>query len=400
MVALNGLFMIDFLEIRCTFKHSILPNLVKAWPRLGLGALGVPLEQSINREGETYSTRHPWESIPSSYEGMAFKICDYRYTKLDDFYIILKCSPAKIMLGHNVFGSSDFQDCFLAMISLFTETYPQVMEHLDQSSWFLNHIDITYFSRTTSQHLVTAFINSLHTVSYGQVKSRTGYNGTAYFGKKSSRLKKIKVYSKYDELLASIEKIKRRPDGELLIDEIYTPELLQWAKEMIRWEVSLYHRYLERRGLDCRVIELIKNNNLSQNRLIEHWKDSLRGLFKAFEGKEMKTINEENTRAELRLKFSKITPTGKTTHTTADGAFRTFLLIKEKGWLNAQDLLPKRTFYRHVSMLTECGLSRAALQNMAGSDSSNVIPFMRFIEVKFEEQFPPWFDQSTLKRTA
>lgn len=392
--------MIDFLELRCDFKSGFF-NGAKDWPFLELGSLGVPLEMSIDRNGEPFNTRHPWESIPSSYEGMAFKICDYRYTKLDDFYIILKCSPAKIMLGHNVFGSSDFKDCFLAMVELFSEAYPQVMAELDQSSWYLNHIDITYFSRASSQSQVSSFINSLHSVSYGQVKSRTGYNGTAYFGKKNSRLKKIKVYAKHQELLANIEKIQKKPDGASFIESVYTPNLLAWSERMVRWELSLYHRYLERRGIDCNVIELLENKNLSEKKLIKLWQEGMKDLFRAFEGKEMKTINDEQVRNDLRAKYSKVTPKGNITFTAADNAFRTYLLIKEKGWLGAQSLFPGKTFYRHVSQIHECGISRATLQNMNGlDDGSNIVPFVRFITVDFAEQFPPWFDQSALKRVA
>lgn len=392
--------MIDFLELRCTFKHQEIIGR-KNWPKLELGSLGVPLEQSIDRNAEVYNTRHPWESIPSSYEGMAFKICDYRYTQLDDFYIILKCSPAKIMLGHNVFGSSNLKDCFLAMVELLNDAYPQVMAELDQTTWYLNHIDITYFSRARSQNEVKAFINSLHSVSYGQVKSRTGYDGTAYFGKKNSRLKKIKVYSKLCELLTYIDKLNKKPDGQILIESVYTQELLAWAEKMVRWELSLYHRYLERRGIDCNVLELLQNNNLSEKKLIKLWKEGMKDLFTAFEGKEMKTINDEDIRTKLRANFAKTTPKGNITFTAADNAFRTYKLIKTEGWLNAQSLMGRASFYNHVAMLHDCGVSRAALQNLNGlSDGSNIIPFMRFITVEFGEQFPPWFDQSTLSRVA
>lgn len=387
--------MIDFLELRCDFKSSQSMG-VKRWTDVDLKKIGVKLEQSIDKDGEVYHTRHPWDSIPSSYEGMAFKICDYRDTQLDDFYIILKCSPAKIMLGHNLFGSSDFRDCFFAMVELFTEAYPQVMAELDLKTWYLNHIDITYFSRADSKHEATTFINALHCVSYGQVKSRTGYNGTAYFGKKKSRLKKIKVYSKFDELLASVEKLKNKPNCKKILDDVYTPELLSWSERMVRWELSLYHRYLERRGIDCNVIELLKNGNLSEKKLIKLWQEGMKDLFKAFEGREMKTINDDDIRENLRAKYSKVTSKGNITYTAADNAFRTFKLIKTDGWLNAQRLMSSKSFYRHVSMLHECGLSRAALQNMTGT-KSNVIPFTRFIAVEFGEQFPPWFDQSILK---
>jgi II/X family phage/plasmid replication protein len=39
-------------------------------------------------------------------------------------------------------------------------------------------------------------------------------------------------------------------------------------------------------------------------------------------------------------------------------------------------------------MLSECGVSRAALQNMHGIGESKVVPFTRFIGVEFGEQLP------------
>jgi II/X family phage/plasmid replication protein len=43
-------------------------------------------------------------------------------------------------------------------------------------------------------------------------------------------------------------------------------------------------------------------------------------------------------------------------------------------------------------MICECGVSRAALQNMNGLDNgAKIIPFVRFIEVDFGAQFPDWY---------
>ena len=73
----------------------------------------------------------------------------------------------------------------------------------------------------------------------------------------------------------------------------------------------------------------------------------------------------------------------------ADSAFRTYLDIRRDGWLVSRDSMSIRTFDHHVKMLTECGLSRAALQNMDGlNDGAQIIPFVRFIQVDFAAQFP------------
>jgi len=60
------------------------------------------------------------------------------------------------------------------------------------------------------------------------------------------------------------------------------------------------------------------------------------------------------------------------------------------------DTMNRRTFSRHVVKLCECGLSRAALQNMTGLDNGSVIiPFARFINIDFSAQFPEWYDQQS-----
>ncbi len=371
--------MIDKLTLRCSFKRFELEKSLRFG--LSLKHLGIPLEQSLNRDGEVINTRHSWESIPSNFSGMAFKVFDFRDTKLDDFYIEIKASPAKLMYGQNIYGSSDFVECAFFMIDFLYKSYPELAKHLVFESWTLENIDATYFSRADSNTEAMQFINALSNVSHGQTKSRTGYNGTAYFGQKNSRLKKIKVYAKHPETL---EILKKNPDIEAVIDE----QLLEFAVGMIRWEVTLHRRYMERKGLSCKLSDLIENNSLSKENLIKLWSDATKGLFKSLEGKEMKIANNNEVKELLRVKFSKTGKTGKVSYSAADSAFMTYEFLKIKGWLGTKESLSKPTFYRHISMLTEAGLSRAYLQNLNGMDKSNVIPFIRFIGVDFGAQLP------------
>ena len=212
-------YMIDILVFRCNFKrvqntNNPEPDLV--WPDFDLGILGIPLEKTYDREGDVISVRHPWERIPSSFEGMAFKVFDHRYDPLDKFYIEIKASPAKLMQGHNIFGSSDIYDCSFYLLELLYLTNPFVTERLDQSSWEMSQIDITYSTRAKDNHESNAFIRALQNVSYGQTKCRTGFGGTAYFGKKNSRLKKIKVYTKDDETKERMKENSLKSNGELI----------------------------------------------------------------------------------------------------------------------------------------------------------------------------------------
>lgn len=371
-------FMIDKLTLRCSFKRTLRD---KSSLRLELEHLGVPLQQSLDRDGQIINTRHSWESIPSSFSGMAFKIFDLRHTKFDDFYIVIKCSPAKLMYGQNIYGSSDLVECAFFMINFLHKNYPLLEKYLDFESWILEDIDITYFSRADSNTEAMQFINALSNVSHGQTKSRTGYNGTAYFGQKNSKLKKIKVYAKHPETL---EILKKNPAIEAVIDE----SLLEFAVGMVRWEVTLYRRYLERKGLSCKLSDLIENNSLSKENLITFWTGATKGLFKSLEGKEMKIANDNEVKELLRAKFSKVGKTGKVSYVAADSAFMTYQFLKMNGWLGVKSSFSNDKFYRHIRMLTEAGLSRAYLQNLNGIDKSNVIPFIRFIGVDFGAQLP------------
>lgn len=384
--------MIDMLVLRCDFmrvqnSNNPLPEMI--WPDFYLAELGIPLEQSIDRDGDISNTRHPWESIPSSYESMAFKVFDHRYDALDSFYIEIKASPAKIMQGHNVFGSSDIYDCSMHLLELLCMTYPQVSERLNHKSWSLSQIDITYSTRAKDNSQCRAFINALHNVSFGQTKSRTGYDGTAYFGKKSSRLKKIKVYSKWFEVQEIIKKNLKRQDGEIL-NEVYTVSLLDFTVGLIRWEVSLYHRYFERLGISTLLLDMIKERTFTPEKLQNYWKIGTLDLFKSLKGQTMKTLNTTEIKDALRCKFSKTSlKTGKVSTVLADSAFRTYNDIQRDGYLITSESMSRANFHRHIKMLTDCGLSRAALQNMNGlNDGAQIIPFVRFIEVNFCAQFP------------
>jgi II/X family phage/plasmid replication protein len=390
--------MIDKLVFRCDFLKTTLINGVFSWDNFQLAALGVPLEQSIDSNGLVFNTRHPWESIPSSYESMAFKIFDHRYDPLDMFYIEIKASPAKLMQGHNVYGSDDIYDCSMHLLELLCTTYPQLAERLDHSTWSLSQIDITYSSRAVDDREARLFINSLQNVSFGQTKSRTGYDGTAYFGKKNSRLKKIKVYLKSAEVVETVKKNDKRKDGDIY-NEVYIPELLNFSTGLIRWEVSLYHRYFERLGISTKLKDIFKNQTLTPTYLQKYWRLATHDLFTALKGQHMKLINDTEIQDALRVKYSKVSDkTGKVSTALADSAFRTYRDIRRDGWDIAGSLTSRVTFHRHVKMLTECGLSRAALQNMNGlDDGAQIIPFVRFIEVDFGSQFPEGYQQPAPK---
>ena len=382
--------MIDKFVFRCDFLKQFFPSQNRFdFPVFKLHELDIPLEVSLDADGDIMNVRHPWERIPSSFEGMAFKVFDTRYKGGNEaFFIEIKASPAKLMQGHNIFGSVDFCDCALRLIILLCSKYPVLASKLDFSSWYLAQIDITYSSRAKNDKEAKRFINALGKVSSGQTKSQTGYDGTAYFGKKNSRLKKIKVYAKHPEVLETIKKNEKKKDAFE-----YSAQLLDFSKGLIRWEVSLYHRYFERLGISCDLSDIIESGSFSAEYLRNYWRLSTADLFKALKGQEMKVVDNNAVLDALRAQFSRTSEkTGKTSTAFADSVFRTYLNLRRDGWENVKDSMVRNNFQVHVRTLCECGLSRAALQNMNGlDDGSKIVSFAEFMQVNFDAQHPDWF---------
>jgi II/X family phage/plasmid replication protein len=363
--------MIDKLVMRCRFHNA---------EDFDLKSLSIPLQATLDPDGEMYALRHAWESIPSSFTDLAFKVFDA--TEDHDPFIEIKASPAKLKQGHNVYGSDDLGECAYTLIEVLFKGYPALFGDLDYSSWEVVETDVTYHSWADSEHQAQEFIRALTNVSKGQTKNRTGYDSTAYFGKKNSRLKKIKVYLKLLEIMGFIQAEQRRGDPRKLLQH-YPPELLDWCKGMIRWEASLKKRWFERRGIPTNLFEMVKVFDAQA-----YWKEALSDLFEALEGKHMKTVRDEDVRNDLRRLFPTINQkTGTITYGKADAAYRTYRAIKSDGWIEVKSTMSDSSFYRHLDMISECGLSRAYLQNLH-QGGCEVIPFIRYATVEFRNQYP------------
>ncbi|WP_231109578.1 phage/plasmid replication protein, II/X family, partial [Vibrio nigripulchritudo] len=78
------------------------------------GAVGV-------EQYEVADLRHPFQSLPTHFTGMAFKI--YQGTKLRNPCIELKASPAKILQGHNIYGSTSIEVGAIEMLMALLNNY-------------------------------------------------------------------------------------------------------------------------------------------------------------------------------------------------------------------------------------------------------------------------------------
>ena len=94
---------------------------------------------------------HPYESIPSWASGMAVKSFTRPMNSWP--YVELKASPAKLLQGHNVYGTEDYKKCVYEMLGLLAISLPKLNAMLDVQTAHISSIDVTYSVRAASQQI-------------------------------------------------------------------------------------------------------------------------------------------------------------------------------------------------------------------------------------------------------
>ena len=90
----------------------------------------------------------------------------------------------------------------------------------------------------------------------------------------------------------------------------------------------------------------------------------------------------------LRSKLFTITKSGKTIYTKANNAFKFYCLIRQSGWEAVKAIYAESTFYDNVKALQDADIDRAHLQNLHKNPNGTVIPFVRLLELKLDQQLP------------
>lgn len=394
-----------------------------------LEGLGVPLQGEVSRDEEgnlqADHLRHPWESLSTGFTPMAFKVFHQTLGKRLEPGIELKASPAKLLQGHNVFGPTSIRSGGEVMLKWLAGSYPKLFSMLDIPATIVYGMDCTYSSRLSDERTAYQVIDSLTNVSNGQTKSGKGdnYASSAYFGSKKTRLKRLKAYLKHLEYQNQLEEMKRAGRSNLgvrrALNVMSDPRLIEWTKYLLRMEATVLHRWMARRNIPTNLSELcVYQERLeAEGRCLiqECWKAVTKDLFAAFEGVEMKVINDDKVYEALLEKFTKpgkvrhtkerieagvllpsISVQGKPSTAYAKALFRTYLSIKDYGWKHTKEALSNGAFYRHLDDLATVGLCKAVLQKLNENDrKSNVVPLLRFVEVDFSAQRPDWYVEPT-----
>ncbi len=346
---------------------------------------------------EVADLRHPYESLPTHFTGMAFKI--FQGTRFRNPCIELKASPAKIIQGHNVYGSTSIELGATEMIMAFYNNYPNVFDMLELSLATLDGIDATYSARIKTELQSKQVIQQLKNVTNKQMRTavRNEHETTVYFTRGSRHCDR-KAYLKgpeFNRQLQNLRTLQEKGDTshDRVIDVMSDPKLINFARNLVRFEAGAHRRYLDDMGVPKNLFEAIeyqKHYEQDGKSLIQDiWTKSFTPLLEALKGQRMNIFNDEEVHEKLKKTYFRITPKGNTSYAKADKIFRFYRSLVSDGYHAVyQSFTSRQTFSRHLNDLMAIGFSKAQLQNLQGNEKDNVIPLLQVIEIDFSQQRP------------
>jgi II/X family phage/plasmid replication protein len=328
-----------------------------------------------------------YESLPSSFSGMAFKF--FNNGRNCNPYVEIKCSPAKLLQGHNLYGFDDLELSSSNMIALLSVAYPDLYDLLDLTTIQVPDLDITYMTFIDTIKKQMLFLDHIKSISNGQTKSRgDSYASTGYFCAKNSRLKGLKIYLKHPEMLIDAEAMEKKGFKESA-NIIRREALTDRAKQSVRFEATIKKRFLQRKGIPTDLIGLCKYFRENPNGYKDLFNDAWSDVFKALEGQTMKATNDEDVYEKIKLVHDSVSArTGKISSINSNRVFAFYQTIKTMGYDHVKKTNSSSTFYDNVNRLIACGFSKSYIQNMHKKSNGVVIQMSQFIKVDFSNQVP------------
>lgn len=394
--------MIDHLCINAPFESSFYGlNEVGEYffIDVDLHSIEIPLaSRSVhkNDDGEIKANAlfHPYESVPTHYTGMAMKVFfDSSYAP----YVQIKASPAKLLQGHNVFGSDDIEQGAFEMIGFLFESYPTLSRMLDWSQAWVSHIDVTYSCKMKDQTTAQKVLEFLSNVSKGQTRlSKKQFDTSVYWGGEHSRLVQHKCYLKHDEFIKQFEhqkslSLKNDQSAMRVVDVMSDQRLIDWTVGLMRFESRLKKRWLERNEIPTNLFELIRFQKENPELLKNLWLKATKNIFDALKGQTMRLTDDESVYKAIESSPVVLNAKGKVSNTRVRNIFAMFLLVREKGIDELKKQYGKSQFHNLLKQLEAVGFSSAFLQNLHTKKAQNIIPFVKLIEIDFNQQLPDWY---------
>lgn len=413
--------MIDFLKLSIPFKSEhilvckdgetsfLKENLIEISRKAGLKLRSGNVTFQIDGDLEISELSHPYESIPSYFASLAMKVFNGSEQLKTPPYVELKASPAKLLQGHNVFGSTNVETCAFAMLQPLIYSMPELYEMLDVDNVTVDWIDTTYSAHIVSETVQKQVIAFMQNVRAGQTR-KTQYNReyeTTAEWNSGSEHRTLKVYLKGAEVQKRLSELqaelRKAPNKQNIINQINVlsnPELIEFSKKCVRFEARLKQRYLDKKQIPRNLFELIRYQRQYEKNgkslIIDLWQDAFKDIMGAIGEANMNIYNRDNIQSLLKKHYYSVTPKGNISYAKADRLFSFYKNLLNDGYQETLNSMPRNSFWRYEKDLLEIGLTKAQLQNLKVHEKANIIPLMRLVKINFGEQRPDWYVEPTI----
>ncbi|WP_430963332.1 phage/plasmid replication protein, II/X family [Salmonella sp. CQ22WZ0326SAL] len=455
--------MIDFLTLRIPFKQSFVYERLDARGNYvgsvdlrqiasitGLSLVSFETAFDIDQSASVSKLAHSYESLPSHYTGVAFKIFEGGLNFEPS--VEIKASPAKILQGHNVFGPTDISLCASELFGVLASSQPVLFDMLDHQNTVVGRIDVTFSARVANEVLAQQVLIFLSNVSHGQTKKTTAnhHQSTVEWNKKS-KTRELIAYLKYQELISKLDSLKKKEKKSKLLDHelsslrvMSNPDLHEFARGLVRFEARLKPRFFQQNDLPRKLFDWVRYQSTYDGGgyqfIVDLWRKAFRDVFAALEGCDMNVFDDDDVFERLRMAYAvELKPKTKkpkslqqvvnmfdysfgspessksnfsTTHQSnfesdftpdpdepvrysyakAHRVFGFYRRLVNEGYEAVKLTMDRMTFWRAEKDLLDIGFSKAALQNLQ-QNRTNVIPIIKMVNVDFTKQYPDWYTE-------
>lgn len=335
---------------------------------------------------------HPYESLPSAYSGMAIKFNAVNVANTYP-YISLNAS-AKLLQGHNVYGGESVKNLSSEMLALLQDYYPAFFACLDLTNAAISRIDSTYSCRLPHERLLQPCLRFLSNVSNGlrrTDKDRRDFYNSVYWGGATSRHGNAVAYGKAADVDREVNELKKKAARGCGLSEsklqIFTPELIEFSRCLLRFEARTKKRKLEALGIPSNLWHFIRYQEKNRDVLKVLWRLWFDPILQALQGEIMDNYDDSEIYDLCRRKLASTTKSGRISYTKANNAFNFYQLLKMNGMEDVKGRYSPSQFYNLVKCLVDdVGISKSLLQNLDKQDSS--FPMVELVKFDFSNQFP------------
>lgn len=344
--------------------------------------LNISARNIFKKNGEIISIDyyHPYDSIPTNHTGIGYKIMHISNNSMP--HVILNCSIAKILQGHNVYGNTDMITGVCEMMGIFCENYDGLIKYLDFNQAYISKFDVTLPALTPSQTTAEAIREYFRYVDWGRYRNLSVRNkkleyNTLYFGSEESKVGGFKIYCKgieVDKVINELTTQAKRGNIKAIKDlEIYTKEVRDYASKSIRIECTCKKRMLKEKGLPTNLWSFLKYQLLNPEVYQQLFQYKTSDFLQSLEGMRMPYDDDIKVYDLLIKRLCEPTESGNISTTKAKNAYMFYKAIKADGFYQVKSRLNLRTFQRNVKLLCDAGFNRAYLQNLTKSEDTQII---------------------------